>query len=169
VTNKKRICYFAAVRFCRVTIQDMDGVAHTVEVTAAALYEAYEAVAQGLAAIRANDSQLTLYANSVYLELYASGVPGTGWNSSKPDLHSLRLRLSDGRRVSGTTKPAGGCTRTWSRYPWNRRISEASLGRAKTRQRTKRRSASDLLLLPRRTTNLADYALRQGRSFRPYA
>jgi Cu/Ag efflux pump CusA len=32
----------------------------------------------------ANLSQLTLYANSVYLEIYASGVPGTGWNSSKP-------------------------------------------------------------------------------------
>jgi hypothetical protein len=35
----------------------------------------------------------------------------------------------------------------------------ASLDRSKTWQRTKRRSASDLLLLPRRTTNLADYAL----------
>ena len=53
--------------------------------------------------------------------------------------------------------------------PGNRRISEASLGRPKTWQRTKRRSASDLLLLPRRTTNLADYGLRQGRSFRPFA
>jgi hypothetical protein len=41
-----------AVRSCRVTIQDMDGVSHTVEVTAATLYEA---VAQGLAAIRGND------------------------------------------------------------------------------------------------------------------
>lgn len=40
------------VRACRVTIQDVDGVAHTVEVTAATLYEA---VAQGLAAIRGND------------------------------------------------------------------------------------------------------------------
>ena len=30
-------------------------------------------------------------------------------------------------------------------------------------------AAHDLLLLPRRTTNLADYALRQGRSFRPCA
>ena len=40
------------LRSCRVTIQDMDGVAHTVEVTAATLYEA---VAQGLAAIRGND------------------------------------------------------------------------------------------------------------------
>ena len=41
-----------AVRSCRVTIQDMDGVSHTVEVTAATLYEA---VAQGLAAIRGNE------------------------------------------------------------------------------------------------------------------
>ena len=36
----------------RVRIQDMDGVSHTVEVTAATLYEA---VAQGLAAIRRNE------------------------------------------------------------------------------------------------------------------
>jgi hypothetical protein len=43
------------------------------------------------------------------------------------------------------------------------------LDRPKAWQRTKKRSASDLLLLPRRTTKLADYALRQGRSFRPYA
>jgi hypothetical protein len=41
-----------ATRSCRVTIQDLDGVAHTVEVTAATLYEA---VAQGLAAIRGNE------------------------------------------------------------------------------------------------------------------
>ena len=40
------------VRSCRVTIEDMDGVSHTVEVTAATLYEA---VAQGLAAIRGNE------------------------------------------------------------------------------------------------------------------
>ena len=40
------------VRSCRVTIQDMEGVAHTVEVTASTLYEA---VAQGLAAIRGNE------------------------------------------------------------------------------------------------------------------
>jgi hypothetical protein len=40
------------VRSCRVTIQDMDGVSHTVEVSAATLYEA---VAQGLAAIRGNE------------------------------------------------------------------------------------------------------------------
>jgi hypothetical protein len=35
-----------------VTIQDMEGVAHTVEVTAETLYEA---VAQGIAAIRGNE------------------------------------------------------------------------------------------------------------------
>jgi len=40
------------VRSCRVTIQDMEGVAHTVEVTSATLYEA---VAQGIAAIRGNE------------------------------------------------------------------------------------------------------------------
>ena len=45
------------VRSCRVTIQDMDGVSHTVEVTAAT---PYEAVAQGLAAIRGNEWQKTI-------------------------------------------------------------------------------------------------------------
>jgi hypothetical protein len=40
------------LRSCRVTITDLDGVAHTVQVTAATLYEA---VALGLAAIRGND------------------------------------------------------------------------------------------------------------------
>src|ERR1700757_2772274 len=41
-----------AIRSCRVTIQDMQGITHHVEVTAATLYEA---VAQGLAAIRGNE------------------------------------------------------------------------------------------------------------------
>ena len=40
------------IRSCRVTIQDLEGVSHTVEVTAATLYEA---VAQGLAAIRGHE------------------------------------------------------------------------------------------------------------------
>src|ERR1700731_4640731 len=54
IAKKRRMCYFAAmpVRSCRVTIQDMDEISHTVEVTAATLYEA---VAQGLAAIRGNE------------------------------------------------------------------------------------------------------------------
>jgi len=41
-----------AVRSCRVTIQDMQHVSHTVEVTAGTLYEA---VALGLAAIRTEE------------------------------------------------------------------------------------------------------------------
>ena len=41
-----------AVRSCRVTIKDMDGVAHTVDVTASTLYEA---VALGMAAIRTEE------------------------------------------------------------------------------------------------------------------
>jgi hypothetical protein len=40
------------VRSCRVTIKDMDGVKHTVDVTAETLYEA---VALGLVALRGND------------------------------------------------------------------------------------------------------------------
>jgi len=40
------------MKSCRVTVFDMDGVAHTVEVTAATLYEA---VALGLKHIRGND------------------------------------------------------------------------------------------------------------------
>ena len=40
------------VRSCRVTMQDNDGISHTVEVTAATLYEA---VAQGLAALRGRE------------------------------------------------------------------------------------------------------------------
>ncbi|MGH9746284.1 MAG: hypothetical protein ACRD59_09270 [Candidatus Acidiferrales bacterium] len=40
------------VRSCRVTISDMDGVSHTVEVTAATLYEA---VALGLKHLRGNE------------------------------------------------------------------------------------------------------------------
>ena len=40
------------VRSCRVTIQDLDGISHTAEVTASSLFEA---VAQGLAALRKNE------------------------------------------------------------------------------------------------------------------
>jgi hypothetical protein len=40
------------LRACRVTLEDMNGVTHTVEVTAGTLYEA---VAQGLAAMRGHE------------------------------------------------------------------------------------------------------------------
>ena len=54
LANTKRICQRAAtaVRSCCITIQDTEGVTHTVEVTAASLYEA---VAQGLASFRGNE------------------------------------------------------------------------------------------------------------------
>lgn len=54
LANKRRICYDAAmsVRSCRVTVQDLDGTSHTAEVTASSLFEA---VAQGLAALRKNE------------------------------------------------------------------------------------------------------------------
>ena len=41
-----------SVRSCRVTIQDLGGTSHTAEVTASSLFEA---VAQGLAALRKNE------------------------------------------------------------------------------------------------------------------
>jgi hypothetical protein len=41
-----------SVRTCKVTIEDMNGVRHTVDVTAATLYEA---VALGMAAIRTDE------------------------------------------------------------------------------------------------------------------
>ena len=41
-----------SVRSCRVTVQDLDGISHTAEVTANSLFEA---VAQGLAALRKHE------------------------------------------------------------------------------------------------------------------
>ncbi len=54
VAKIKRICYcaFMQVRSCRVTIRDIDGMSHTVEVTASTFYEA---VAQALAALRGHE------------------------------------------------------------------------------------------------------------------
>jgi hypothetical protein len=54
VANIWRICYYAcvALRTCRVTCRDIEGIEHTVEVSADSLYEA---VARGLAALRDAD------------------------------------------------------------------------------------------------------------------
>jgi len=54
MAKKRRICYAlrVAIRTCRVTCRDIEGVEHTVEVTAESLYEA---VARGLAALRDAD------------------------------------------------------------------------------------------------------------------
>jgi hypothetical protein len=69
-----------AARSCRVTITDLEGVAHTVEVTASTLYEA---VALGLTAIRGNK--------------WVTGIPD-GFNPVKvrvmdiPVDHEVRLK-----------------------------------------------------------------------------
>src|SRR5712671_6107913 len=78
-----------AMRSCRVTIQDLDGVAHTVEVTASTLYEA---VAQGLAAIRGREwvagveQSIGLVKVSVTLPWRAGEVGGEeGWVAAGRD------------------------------------------------------------------------------------
>jgi hypothetical protein len=62
-----------AVRSCQVTLKDMDGVTHTVEVTAETLYEA---VALGLAAIRAHGNRSGLECRSGMRERCLSSVEG---------------------------------------------------------------------------------------------
>lgn len=54
MANKRRRCYASpmSVRSCRVTIRDLDGIDHTVHVTASTLYEA---VALGLASLRGEE------------------------------------------------------------------------------------------------------------------
>ena len=60
------------VRSCRVTIKDMDGVKHTVEVTAETLYEA---VALGLAAVRGNDWVMGIAQGMNVVEVSVVDVP----------------------------------------------------------------------------------------------
>jgi len=67
------------VRCCKVTMLDMEGVAHTVEVTAGSLYEA---VALGMAAIRCDE-----WASGI-----AQGVnPVTVQVSNVPVKHEVKL------------------------------------------------------------------------------
>jgi hypothetical protein len=61
-----------SVRSCRVTIKDMDGVRHTVEVTAETLYEA---VALGLVAVRGNDWVMGIAQGMNVVEVSVVDVP----------------------------------------------------------------------------------------------
>jgi len=85
-----------SVRSCRVTIQDLDGVAHTVEVTAESLYEA---VVQGLAALRrsewvagfqqgrvANDQQAGAEGSRCYCGVVRTQLPLRVRGGNGPDL-----------------------------------------------------------------------------------
>lgn len=61
-----------AVRSCSVTIKDLEGVTHTVEVTAETVYEA---VALGLSAIKANDWVSDIAQGSNAVQVCAKDVP----------------------------------------------------------------------------------------------
>jgi hypothetical protein len=61
------------VRSCRVTIRDIDGLAHSVDVTAATLFEA---VAHAIAALRRDD--------------WVAGIPG-GMNVVKVSVSTVRV------------------------------------------------------------------------------
>ena len=62
------------VRTCRVSVSDMDGVRHSAQVTASTLYEA---VALGLAAIRAQDWTGDLSDGLGTIEVVVSPIPVT--------------------------------------------------------------------------------------------
>jgi hypothetical protein len=84
--------YFAPmpVRSCRVTIQDMDGVSHTVEVTAATLYEA---VAQGLNVVRASVADIRVE-HEVRLMDFTKWLDRTGGSPREvSDRHKIRSIL----------------------------------------------------------------------------
>jgi hypothetical protein len=73
MAKKKRIWYGArmTLRSCRVTIKDLDGVSHSVEITAASLYEA---VAQGLAAFRGSAWVAGIAQNSAVIKVCVGEV-----------------------------------------------------------------------------------------------
>ena len=61
-----------SVKSCRVTIQDLDGITHTVDVTAESLFEA---VAHGLAAIRGHEWVAGLAQGLNVVRVSVSNVP----------------------------------------------------------------------------------------------
>ena len=82
-----------AVRSCKVTIKDMEGVDHTVDVTASTLYEA---VALGIAAIRSDDwvTEIAQGLNSVKVRVTNVAVEHevrlkdfTSWLEESTDLY----------------------------------------------------------------------------------
>jgi hypothetical protein len=92
------------VRSCRVTIKDMDGVKHTVEVTAETLYEA---VALGLVALRGNDwvmgisqglNTVQVSVVDIPIEHLCSDAPSTQENNMLNDI----LRNQESRTASRT-------------------------------------------------------------------
>jgi hypothetical protein len=101
------------VRSCKVTIEDMDGAAHTVEVTAATLYEA---VALGLAALRGDEWVMGIAQGTNAVRVRTVNVPVehevklkdfTGWlerNGGSPRERADRHRI---REILGVAQPKG--------------------------------------------------------------
>jgi len=69
-----RLAFAMSLRLCRVTITDLEGVRHSVEVTASTLYEA---VALGLAAIRGEEWAGEIAEGLNRVEVTVSTVPVT--------------------------------------------------------------------------------------------
>jgi hypothetical protein len=82
-----------AVRSCRVTIQDLEGIAHTVEVTAETLYEA---VAQRLAALRRSDWVHGFQQGTVKVSVADVRVEHQEWDEERVTLKTpLSLRQTN--------------------------------------------------------------------------
>src|SRR6202166_4250615 len=89
-----RFVFVMPVRSCRVAIKDMDGVKHTVEVTAETLYEA---VALGLVALRGNDWVMGIAQGMNTVQVSVVDIPME--NSVKiQDFHVLRERSTGAPR-----------------------------------------------------------------------
>jgi|SRR5215472_9161423 len=95
------------VRSCRVTICDMDGVAHTVEVTAATLFEA---VALGLKQLQGNawvagiggaTDAVTVLVKSVAIEHRVRISEFTKWLERSPTNPSEVIRKQKVREILG--------------------------------------------------------------------
>jgi hypothetical protein len=101
------------LRTCRVTVKDMEGIAHTVQVTATTLYEA---VALGLKAIRGNDwvegipdglNTVTIVVRSVPVEHTVQLKTFTGWLSrsgGSPAEMTKRKRIKEILGISAASR-----------------------------------------------------------------
>jgi hypothetical protein len=98
-----------AVRSCRVSIQDLQGITHTAEVSAESLFEA---VAQGLAALRRSDwvagfqqGMVKVSVADVHVEHYVKLSDFTQW-LEKPGAKSPREMIQRQRARSILGMPA---------------------------------------------------------------
>jgi len=100
------------VKSCRVTVRDMEGVAHTVDVAAATLYEA---VAVGLKNIRGNDwveripnglNAVTVRVKNVEVEHTIKIGEFTKWLERKGGSPAEMMRRQRIREILGIPQPS---------------------------------------------------------------